>query len=127
MRRRNLLIASILITFVALRGFLHSRPDADLNVASYNIHHLFTGVLVLTIFGVPAVLWRNKRELPDRVVAGFGVGLGLTLDEWFYLIVTDGSNLAYTLPISFWSATALISLACVYVLLVARRVSRPAE
>jgi hypothetical protein len=37
---------------------------------------------------------------------------GMMLDEWVYLIVTDGSNSSYLLPVSFWGGLAMV-LACV--------------
>ena len=51
----------------------------------------------------------------DVVAVVFGVGLSLALDEWVYLIVTDGSNASYLLPVSFWGGLVMIALACVYV------------
>ena len=41
--------------------------------------------------------------------------MSLALDEWVYLIATDGSNASYLLPVSFWGGLVMIVLACVYV------------
>jgi hypothetical protein len=52
----------------------------------------------------------------DAATIGFGIGLSLALDEWVYLITTDGSNASYLLPISFWGGAVCVGLACLYVL-----------
>ena len=114
--RRNalLLVASVLITFVALRVSLHLSPDSDFNVAGYNIHHLFTGLLLITIGGVPLAIFRGTTRRLDVALIVFGVGLAMALDEWVYLIATDGSNASYLLPVSFWGGVAVVGLACAY-------------
>ena len=58
----------------------------------------------------------------------FGIGLSLTLDEWVYLIATDGTNASYLLPVSQWGGVAAIVLAVVYVAVlytVSRKVQQP--
>lgn len=114
--RRNalLLLASMLVTFVALRVSLHLSPDSDFNIAGYNIHHLFTGLLLITIGGVPLALFRGTTRRLDVALVVFGVGLAMALDEWVYLIATDGSNASYLLPVSFWGGVVVVGLACAY-------------
>ena len=114
--RRNalLLLASVLITFVALRVSLHLSPDSDFNVGGYNIHHLFTGLLLITIGGVPLAIFRGTTRRLDVALIVFGVGLAMALDEWVYLIATDGSNASYLLPVSLWGGVAVVGLACAY-------------
>ncbi len=51
----------------------------------------------------------------------FGVGLALALDEWLYLIVTDGTNASYLLPVSFWGGFAAVVMAMLYAWVVSRR------
>jgi hypothetical protein len=114
-RRTLLLLLSLIVTFVVIRISLHASPNTDFNVASYNIHHLFTGLLLIAFCGIPAVLLRTKGLIIDGLVIGFGVGLSLALDEFVYLITTDGSNASYLLPISFWGGVIMIGIACVYV------------
>jgi hypothetical protein len=50
----------------------------------------------------------------DLAAVVFGVGLSMALDEWVYLITTDGSNASYLLPISFWGGAVMIGLASGY-------------
>jgi hypothetical protein len=38
----------------------------------------------------------------------------MALDEWVYLIATDGSNASYLLPVSFWGGAMVIGMACLY-------------
>ena len=61
------------------------------------------------------------HRMSRAAVALFGVGLALALDEWLYLIVTDGTNASYLLPVSFWGGLAAVSLAVAFTLLLARR------
>ncbi len=114
-RRRSLIIIATLTgSFALMRLWLHNWPHADFDLAGYNIHHLFTGLLLVVAGGIPlAVLPRSSRGL-DWACAVFALGLALALDECVYLIVTDGSNAAYLLPASFWGGAIMIGLACLY-------------
>lgn len=114
--RRNafLFIVSVALTFSILRIVLHQSPDSDFNVGQYNVHHLFTGLLLITAGGVPLAVFRGSTRRLDLALVVFGAGLGMALDEWVYLIVTDGSNASYLLPVSFWGGMAAVGLACAY-------------
>jgi hypothetical protein len=123
-RRGQWMLAGLLGAFVLLRASLWLRPNADFDVAGYNIHHLFTGALVLTAFGVPMALG-GWREQTSRVLAlGFGAGLGTVLDEWVYLIATDGTNTSYWLPASYIGGLVVIGLAAVYTVVLLLRPER---
>lgn len=118
-RRLILLLAALVVPFVLLRLYLHTFPNADFDVAGYNVHHLFTGLILITLGGIPLALYRDlSSRLMDTAVVTFGIGLSLALDEWVYLIVTDGSNASYLLPVSLWGGAAAIALACLYMLAV---------
>jgi len=109
-----LLIGSMMATFALLRLFLYFFPNADLDVGSYNIHHLFSGLLLIAAGGIPlAVFHGYARNLKLPLIA-FGIGLGMALDEWVYLIATDGTNASYLLPVSFWGGAIVVALACLY-------------
>jgi hypothetical protein len=121
-RRGWLLLLSVVVTFVVMRTMMTFRPNADFDVAGYNIHHLFTGLLILTICGLPLVLGLARGRLGAVLTAGFGIGLSLALDEWVYLIATDGSNASYLLPVSFWGGVIVVGAAALYIaLLIWRR------
>jgi hypothetical protein len=114
--RKNgiVLLCSMSLTFAILRVYLHFSPDTDLNIGGYNVHHIFTGLLLIVAGGIPlAILDASTRLLePARWI--FGAGLGMALDEWVYLIATDGSNASYLLPVSFWGGVVVIGLALAY-------------
>jgi hypothetical protein len=109
-----IVLCSMSLTFALLRAYLHFSPNTDLNVGRYNIHHLFTGVLLIVAGGIPlATLHASSRRL-DLARWIFGAGIGMALDEWVYLIATDGSNASYLLPVSFWGGVVVIGLTCLY-------------
>ncbi len=114
--RKNgiVLLCSMSLTFALLRAYLHFSPDTDLNIGRYNVHHIFTGLLLIVAGGIPlAILDASTRRL-DLARWIFGGGLGMALDEWVYLIATDGSNASYLLPVSFWGGVVVIGLALAY-------------
>ena len=111
-RRHALLFTGALVgTFVGLRIWLNITPNADFNVLGYNVHHLFTGVLIATASAIPLAIGVAPSRGRDILVAALGVGLALVLDEWVYLITTRGTNADYLLPISFRGGMAMIALA----------------
>ena len=114
MGRAATLAIAMAVTFVMMRGYLHLSPNTDLTVAGYDIHHLFTGLILITLGGIAAVVIPPAHRHAPTAVTVFGVGLALALDEWLYLIVTDGTNASYLLPISFWGGFAAVMLAVVY-------------
>jgi hypothetical protein len=116
-RRARILIASLLVTFVMTRSIMWVSPNSDFDVAGYNVHHLFTGLLLIFAGGIPLALFPGQSLAFDIATVAFGAGLALTLDEWVYLIATDGSNASYLLPVSLTGALAMVGLALMYVLI----------
>ena len=114
-RRAVIIVASIVVTFAVVRVMLHMSPDSDFDVAGYNIHHLFTGLLLVVAGGVPLALFPGKSRILDAAATLFGAGLALALDEWVYLITTDGTNASYLLPISLWGGIVMVALAVAYI------------
>lgn len=106
---------SLISTFVVMRVWLYFFPNADFNVLGYNIHHLYTGLILITIGGIPLVLFSNPSRILNLATSIFGIGLSLALDEWVYLIATDGSNMSYLLPVSLWGGVILVGLTCLYI------------
>jgi len=119
-RRARQLIVSMLVTFLVLRGYLHTFPNQDMNVGGFNIHHLFTGLLLITLGGIPLGVLNGSGRALDIATVMFGVGLTMALDEWLYLIVTDGSNASYLLPVSFWGGIGFVGAALIYAALLSR-------
>ena len=113
--RAKILVFSIVATFVVIRVWLYFYPNADFNVAGYNIHHLYTGLILIVISGIPLIILSSQGRIMDLVTIVFGIGLSLALDEWVYLIATDGSNMSYLLPVSLWGGIILVGLTCLYI------------
>jgi hypothetical protein len=118
-RNATVLVATMVATFIALRGFLSFSPDSDFNVGRYNIHHLFTGLVLAAAGGIPLALFGRESRGRLAALILFGVGLSMALDEWVYLIATDGTNASYLLPVSFWGGVIVVGLAVVYAILLA--------
>ena len=116
-RRAKIIVGALIATFIITRSALSLSPDSDFDVAGYNIHHLFTGLLLITAGGVPLALFPGRSLLLDIASIAFGAGLALALDEWVYLIATDGSNASYLLPVSLKGGVLMVGLAAFYVLI----------
>lgn len=119
--RARLIVAAQLTTLAVVRTYLHLSPNSDFTVGGYNVHHLFTGLLLLVGCAIPLALSPRNTTRMRFVAAGFGAGLALTLDEWLYLIVTDGSNASYLLPVSLAGSLGLNALAAAYLLVYSGR------
>lgn len=116
-QRAIILIVSLVLTFIVLRVSLYLSPTSNFNIGTYNIHHLFTGLLLISIGGIPLILFKGDNKLLKISTVFFGVGLSMALDEWVYLIATDGSDISYLLPISLWGAVVMLGLSCLYILI----------
>lgn len=116
-RRAKILVVALIAAFVVTRSALSLSPNSDFDVAGHNIHHLFTGLLLITAGGVPLALFPGRSLLLDIASVAFGAGLALALDEWVYLIATDGSNASYLLPVSLKGGVLMVGLAALYVLI----------
>jgi hypothetical protein len=116
-RRTFVIVGTMLATFLVLRLYLHLRPDTDLFVAGYEVHHLYTGVLLMAIFGLPPMMSESRKPISMLNACGFAIGLTMALDQWVYLITTDGTNASYITPWSLWTGALMVGLGGVYALL----------
>jgi hypothetical protein len=114
-RRARIVLTALIVTFVVTRAMLTMSPNSDFDVAGYNIHHLFTGLLLITAGGIPLALFAGRSIILDIASVAFGAGLALAFDEWVYLIATDGSNASYLLPVSLKGGVLMVGLAALYV------------
>ena len=115
-KRTLYLIASIILTFIFLRVSLYISPNSNFDIGQYNIHHLYTGILVLTIAVIPLLLSEAKTKFADVLIIMFGIGLSMVLDEWVYLIATDGSDASYLTSVSLWGGVIVTGLTVCYIL-----------
>lgn len=111
-KQKIILFVTVLVaTLFVVRVFLFTFPFSNLDLGPYNIHHLFFGAFLLVI----AVIFLNLGISNKSVIVLTGVASALVLDEIIYLIATDGSDLAYPTPTSFWGAvilTLVVLLTC---------------
>ena len=113
-KRTALFLFAFILTFTALRIYLFYSPNTDMYIGDYNIHHIYTGIILIALFGVPLVIMEGKSRLLDISAIGFGAGLAMALDETIFLIVTDGTNSSYLLPVSLFGGIFLISAATLW-------------
>jgi hypothetical protein len=113
--RAIILVSSLVLTFVIIRTTLYFYPNADFDVLGYNIHHLYTGLVLIIFAGIPLILYPLKGLISHFATIIFGVGLSLAIDEWVYLIATDGENNSYFLPVSFWGGLIMVGLTSIYI------------
>jgi len=76
-----------LITFAIARILVYSIPSARLLIKGYHVHHLNYGIILLAIVGY-WLLINQKNENRLKIAKIYGIGLGLTFDEfgmWFHL------------------------------------------
>jgi hypothetical protein len=76
-RPHRILTASMAVTFLVMRAYLHWSPNTDFNVSGYNVHHLFSGVLLIAVCGIPAVSVPLSPRSRAIAIAGFGAGLAM--------------------------------------------------
>lgn len=111
----------MIVVFVLLRLFLHTFSTTNLDIGPYNVHHLFIGILLVIGAGLPLIL-KMPRGTSRWVLASIlGAGLALILDEWVYLIITDGSDASYLLPESVIGAAILMAIVAVYIVALAKK------
>ena len=122
-RRATLILVSLMATFVVVRCAMWLSPDSDFNIAGHNVHHLYTGLIVATVAGIPLILRPGLSRGVDVACVAYGAGLSLALDEVVYLIATDGSNASYLLPVSFWGGVVFVLLGGGWVVAVGWRTS----
>ena len=113
-RRARIIAVCLIGTFIVTRLMLHQSPDSDFDLFGYNIHHLFTGLILIVGGGLPLALFPGRTIILDIAAIAFGTGLSLALDEWVYLIATDGSNASYLLPVSLRGGIVMVALAALY-------------
>ena len=103
--KQNIILFTIalLITLLVVRVSLFAFPFSNVNLGPYNIHHLFLGAFLLVVAVILLIIGIGNK----LVIIFAGVSSALVIDEIIYLIATDGSDLAYLTPISFWGAVVL--------------------
>ncbi len=113
-----LILVPMLVVGIGQRLYLHLvNPNADVFVAGYNVHHLFTGALIAIPAAFVLAFATSWPVLRAAALLALGAGSAMVLDQVIYLITTDGSNQAYLRPISLWGAVVLQGLAVALLLI----------
>jgi hypothetical protein len=108
-----LILLPMLATVISLRLYLHLVHVRHIYPGGYLVHHLFLGVLIQ----IPAAFllaFGTRHRVLARVA--LGVGTGLMLDEFVYLVATKASDADYVSHLSLAGAIILISLAVIFLL-----------
>ena len=106
-------IIPFILTITIIRFYLFLFPHVNLYVSSYNVHHLFVGAFFLIIITI-LLIFNITHPL---VIIAAGINSALIVDEITYLIATDGSDLAYFAPISWWGeiSITIIIMSIIYI------------
>jgi hypothetical protein len=112
-----LILVPLLLTEVGQRLYLHLiNPDADVYIAGYNVHHLYTGALIEIPAAFVLAFGVQLPAVRAAALVALGIGSAMVLDQVIFLVTTDGSNRSYLTPISLWGAVILEALAVVLLL-----------
>src|SRR5215207_1406947 len=83
-----LFFVAFLVTFGFIRTSAHmiraqvSWWPGNVEVGGTHIHHLVWGILILLVFGWIGVVFQPESPWHEIVAVLFGIGTGLTLDEF---------------------------------------------
>ena len=96
------ILVSFLLTFIFVRvyvilGTVEVIEDPYLYIKGYHVHHLNYGIVILAAAGLLALIFQNSKNR-IRIGALYGIGLGLTFDEfgmWFKLENDYWTRLSY--------------------------------
>ena len=87
-----IILVSFLITFVISRAVVwlidaKMFPDLYVYIGETHVHHLNLGIFLLSISGYLSIALKHVKY-PNLLAIAFGIGLGLTFDEfalWLFL------------------------------------------
>jgi hypothetical protein len=103
-----LILLPMVATVSGLRLYLHLVHVRHIYPGGYLVHHLFVGLLIQVPAAFLLAFGTRYRVLAR---AALGIGSGLILDEFVYLVATKGSDADYVSRLSLAGAIILVSLA----------------
>ena len=147
----RLILGSFLFTFLAARILVflimsHRIPDLYLHLGETHVHHLNYGIFLLSFVGAALLFAQTEGVWLTRLALLYGVGLGLTFDEfgmWVHLggaywqrasfdavvviaalfgLIAAAPRLAHFKPRHWWVTAALLVLLVVFGVMLARTV-----
>lgn len=89
--RLSVFIGSLVITLAFERTFLRFFPDINVYFHKYNVHHFYTGALLLIL----AMILFLFGTITNWTIALAGYSSALVLDEFVALVLTSGSDIGY--------------------------------
>jgi hypothetical protein len=108
-----LILLPMLATVISLRLYLHLVHVRHIYPGGYLVHHLFVGLLIQ----IPAAFllaFGTRYRVLARVA--LGIGTGLILDEFVYLVATKASDADYVSRLSLGGSIILVSAAVIFLL-----------
>lgn len=74
------MVLALLLIIVALRVYFHFSLHNNFYFGTYNVHHIFIGLLLITFAALPLVLFQGNSQKLNAVAMAFGAGLSLVLN-----------------------------------------------
>jgi hypothetical protein len=87
----SLFSIAVIATIVVVRISLFLAPRLNVYIGKYNVHHLYTGAVLLVLDTVLLI----AGAINAYTVVLAGVAVALILDELGYLVTTSGADKAY--------------------------------
>lgn len=79
-RRVVWVVLALLLIIVVLRVYFHFSLHNNFYFGTYNVHHIFIGLLLITFAALPLVLFQGNSQKFNAVAMAFGAGLSLVLN-----------------------------------------------
>ena len=126
-RKETLLwiLVPMLLTFAAMRLFLHFIKVQHVYPGGYLVHHLFTGCLIVLPAAFVLAFGPRRRLTAVLTRAALGSGSAMILDEMVYLVATRASDDDYVSALSLRGAFVFVALGVALLLLTYRLSKRP--
>lgn len=87
------LYISVLFTIIAIRLFSWMFPQIFLN--DFDLYHFYFGIMLLLIGSIILLFTPLKNEnIPYKIIL-FSIGIGLTVDQFIFLIVKEKTEQGY--------------------------------
>ncbi len=87
-------LLTMLISFGILRIFIEFYPNAALKIYGIHVHHFTEGIFILMITGYLALWIENSPRIKYVLALFYGLGVGLTLDEFFMWLFLNPSKVS---------------------------------
>lgn len=107
--------AIFLLTIVFFRILVFFVGEKSLFITGREIHHFYLGVILVMICGI-LFFFSKLKKIKKYSLIFFAVGVGAIVDEFTYILFTNGTHTDYSSPISY---IGVIILSILIILLLA--------